>query len=310
MRTLAILFVLLGTLACAPYVAAEDAAPALSVEKLADGLWMISGPGGNVGLYAGEGRALLVDAGIAPAAARLLAVADSLLGARPGSPVEFVLNTHYHFDHVGGDSVMAEAGAAIVSHENVRRRMSVEAVNTTFGMTIHAAPARALPVLTFGDSLTFHLGGREVRVFHVPPAHTDGDAVVWLPGEDVLQTGDVFFNGAYPVIDVFAGGSLGGMIRAADRLLAITGPRTRIIPGHGPLADREALLRYRSMLVSVRDRVTKLVRAGRTLAQVQAAKPLADLDDAWGRGFMKPDFFLQVVYEDLAGAPRGDAGRR
>jgi cyclase len=270
---------------------------AVRAEKLAEGLWMLTGPGGNIGVCAGADGVLMVDAQEAPVVPRIRALVDSLTGGRP---VRFVLNTHYHGDHVGGDSAMAAAGAEIVAHEAVRRRMAVEQHNTTFGVTITAAPPRALPALTFTDSIAFHVGGREARVFHVPPAHTDGEAVVWFPAEDVVHTGDLFFNGAYPVIDVSAGGSIGGMIRAIDLVLPCVGPGTRIIPGHGPVGDRAALLRFRDMLVLVRGRVTALVRAGRTLEQARAAKPLADLDAAWGTGYMKPDFFLRVVYDDLA----------
>jgi cyclase len=248
-----------------------------------------------------------VDAQYGPLAAKIRTVVDSLSG---GHPLRFVLNTHYHGDHVGGDSAMAAAGATIVAHANVRRRMSADWLNEAFGTTMKAAPATALPVLTFSDSLTFHLNGREVRVFHLPPGHTDGDAVVWVPAADVLHTGDLLFNGAYPVIDVSAGGSIGGMIRSLDLLLPLVGPATKVVPGHGPLADHAALLRFRGMLVTARDRVTRLVKEGRTLEQVLAAKPLADLDDTWGKGFMKPDLFLGVVYADLARTkPAGKAAR-
>jgi cyclase len=268
--------------------------------KLADGLWMLTGAGGNLLVCAGPDGALLVDAQYGPLAARIRAVVDSLSG---GHPLRFVLNTHYHGDHVSGDSAMAAAGATIVAHANVRRRMSVDRLNETFGTTAKAAPTAALPVLTFSDSLTFHLNGLEIRVVHLPPGHTDGDAVVWIPAANVLHTGDLLFNGTYPVIDVSAGGSIGGMIRSLDRLLPLLGPVTKVVPGHGPLADRAALLRFRGMLLAVRDRVAKLVEEGRTLEQVMAAKPLADLDRVWGTGFMKPDAFLQVVYRDLSREP-------
>jgi cyclase len=268
--------------------------------KLADGLWMLTGAGGNLMVCAGPDGALLVDAQYGPLAARIRAVVDSLSGGRP---LRFVLNTHYHGDHVSGDSAMAAAGATIVAHANVRRRMSADRLNETFGSTTKAAPAAALPVLTFSDSLTFHLNGLEIRVVHLPPGHTDGDAVVWVPAANVLHTGDLLFNGAYPVIDVSAGGSIGGMIRSLDLLLPLLGPATKVVPGHGPLADRAALLRFRGMLLAVRDRVARLVKEGRTLEQVMAAKPLADLDRVWGTGFMKPDVFLQVVYRDLSREP-------
>jgi cyclase len=291
--------VALALLAAAPPAAAQRdwGGVVLRPERLADGLWMVSGVGGNLLLCAGPDGDLLVDAQYAPLAAKLRAAVDSLGGGRP---LRFVVNTHYHGDHVGGDSALAAGGAAIIAHENVRKRVSVPRFNATFAETSQAMPRLGWPVVTFTDSVTFHLNGHELRVVHLPPGHTDGDAYVWVPDADVLHTGDLLFNGTYPVIDLAAGGSIGGMIRSADALLAIAGPGTRIVPGHGPLADRAALSRFRDMLVTVRDRVAKLVQAGKTLEEIQAAKPLADLDGTWGRGFMKPERFLGVVCSDLA----------
>jgi cyclase len=306
MRRLALLLVLLSflTAGIAPAARAQRNFDAVVITpvKLADGLWMLTGAGGNLLLCAGPDGALLVDAQYGPLARQIRAAVDSL---SEGRSLRFVVNTHYHGDHVGGDSAMAAAGAAIVAHENVRRRMSVDQVNPMFGRNTPAAPAAALPILTFGDSLTFHLNGLEVRILHLPPGHTDGDAVVWIPAADVLHTGDLLFNGTYPVIDLSAGGSIGGMIRSLDLLLPLIGPTTKIVPGHGPLADRAALLRFRDMLVTVRGRVAKLVKEGKTLEQIKAAKPLADLDVVWGTGFMKPDTFLGVVCSDLVRERRG-----
>jgi glyoxylase-like metal-dependent hydrolase (beta-lactamase superfamily II) len=288
--------------AAVPALAQRDLSKVvLRPEKVAEGVWMLTGAGGNIGVCAGTDGVFQVDAQYGPLVPRIRAIVDSLSGGRP---VRFVLNTHYHGDHVDGDSAMAAAGAIIVAHGNVRRRMSVEQHNTAFDVTIPPAPAQALPVVTFEDSLDFHLAGQEIHVFHVPPAHTDGDAVVRMLPADVVHMGDLFFNGTYPVIDVSAGGSIGGMIRAVDRILPLIGSGTRVIPGHGPLGDRAALLRYRAMLVTVRDRVTPLVRQGRTLEQIQNLKVTADLDSTWGGGFMKPDRFLKVVYQDLSRGAR------
>ncbi len=295
--SLALLAVLILLTAAAPAAAQRDwNEVVIQPERLADGLWMLSAVGGNLLLCAGPDGALLVDAQYGPLAAKIRAAVDSLSG---GAPLRFVVNTHYHGDHVSGDSALAAAGAAIVAHENVRRRVSAPRFNAASGETIQAQPREGWPSLTFADSATFHLNGHELRVIHLPPGHTDGDAYVWVPDADVLHTGDLLFHGVYPVIDVAAGGSIGGMIRSADALLALAGPGTRIVPGHGPLADRAALQRFRDMLALARERVTELVRAGRTLAEVQAAKPLADLDGVWGRGYMKPDSFLAAVYSDL-----------
>jgi cyclase len=273
-------------------------------ERLADGVWMLGGAGGNMALCVGPDGALLVDAEYGQVADRIRAVVDSLAGGRP---LRVVLNTHYHGDHVSGDSALAAHGAVIVAHENVYRRMSEEQHNAAFNATTPPYATLYRPTITFRDSMTFHLGALECRVAHVPPAHTDGDAIVRILPVDVLHTGDLFFNGTYPVIDVSAGGSLAGMIREADRLLALAGPATKIVPGHGPLADRAALARYRDMLVTVRERVTKLVRAGKSADEIVTARPLADLDAEWGRGFMKPEMFLRIVCADLS---RGRAAGR
>ena len=304
MRRPVLLFVVMACLAmvAAPAARAQRSFDQVVITplKLADGVWMLTGAGGNLMVCAGPDGALLVDAQYGPLAAKIRAAVDSLSGGRP---LRFVLNTHYHGDHVSGDSAMAAAGATVMAHANVRRRMSVERFNETSGTTTKAAPAAAWPVVTFNDSLTFHLNGLEIRALHLPPGHTDGDVVVWIPGANVLHTGDLLFNGTYPVIDVSAGGSIGGMIRSLDLLLPLVGAATKVVPGHGPLADRAALLRFRGMLLAVRDRVTTLVTEGRTLEQVLEAKPLADLDRVWGAGFMKPDVFLRVVYKDLSRPP-------
>ena len=154
--------------------------------------------------------------------------------------------------------------------------------------------------MTFSDAVTFHLNGEEIHAFHVPPAHTDGDSLVHFRKANVMHGGDTFFNGMYPFIDVSTGGSVGGMIAAADRMLALAGDATKIIPGHGPLATKADLKAYRDMLATARDRVAAQVKAGKTLEQTTAAKPLAELDAKWGQGFLKADVFVTILYKDLS----------
>src|SRR5262249_19292988 len=190
----------------------------------------------------------------------------------------FVLNTHWHGDHSGGNENLGGEGSLIVAHENVRRRMSSEQVNSFFQRTTPPSPEKALPVVTYTDSVTPHLNRYEIRCTHRPPAHTDGDSVVHLVKANVLHAGDLFFNGLYPFIDVESGGSFDGMVGAADRMLAMADDDTQIIPGHGPMGKKADLKAFRDMLAGVRDKMKPLVAAGKTLAEVQAAKPTAAYD--------------------------------
>lgn len=259
---------------------------------VAGAVHMLTGAGGNVAVVAGADGVFLVDDQFAPLTEKIRAAVARISPA----PVRFVLNTHWHGDHTGGNENLGRAGALIVAHDNVRTRMSTDQFMSDLGETMRASPAGALPVVTFSDTVTFHLGGDEVRAFHVPPAHTDGDAIVHFRRADVVHMGDTYFNGAYPYVDLSSGGSVDGVVAVADRVLAMSGEGTRIIPGHGPLSGRAELRAYRDMVATVRDRVRALAREGKTLQQVLAAKPTAEFDAKWGGGFMKPDAFVRVVY--------------
>jgi cyclase len=267
-------------------------------EKIAEGVYMLKGAGGNIGLSVGADTAFLIDDQYAPLTPKVKAAVAALTS----KPVRFVLNTHWHGDHTGGNKDLGESGTLIVAHENVRKRMSTDQFIEAFGMKEPAADPAALPVVTFTDAVTFHLNGDEIYAFHVAPAHTDGDSIVQFRKANVLHGGDTFFNGMYPFIDLSSGGSVNGMIAAADRMLALAGDGTKIIPGHGPLGTKADLKAYRDMLATSRDRVAALVKAGKTLEQVTAAKPTADLDAKWGQGFIKPDPWVSILYKDLARA--------
>lgn len=292
-------------LAAAPLALVTVQAPDFSkvevtTTKVAEGVYMLQGSGGNIGVSAGEDGVFLIDDQYAPLTDKLKAA----VAAVSNKPIRFLLNTHWHGDHTGGNENLGQGGVLIVAHENVRRRMSVEQFIEAFGAKVPPSPKAALPVVTFTDAVTFHLNGDEIRSFHVPPAHTDGDSIIHFKGANVVHMGDCFFNGLYPFIDVSSGGSVDGMVAAANKVLGMVDSSTRIIPGHGPLGDREALRAFRDMLVSVRSRIEPMLAAGNTKEQVVAAKPTQDLDQRWGKGFLKPDAFVEIVYASLNSAKR------
>jgi glyoxylase-like metal-dependent hydrolase (beta-lactamase superfamily II) len=267
----------------------------IAAQDLGGGVAMLTGQGGNLAVCHGEDGVLLVDDQFAPLTEKIRAAVAKLSPL----PIRFVVNTHWHGDHTGGNENLGKAGALIVAHENVRVRMGSEQFQKAFDRKTPPAPKTALPVVTFAESVTFHWNGEEIRVVHVAPAHTDGDSVVRFVKSDVLHTGDLYFNGMYPFIDTSSGGSVDGVIAASERLLGMAGETTKIVPGHGPLSNRKELAAYRDMLRGVRDAVAKLLAEGKSLAEIVAAKPTAPWDAKWGGGFMKPDRFTAIVVESL-----------
>jgi cyclase len=256
---------------------------------------MLQGSGGNIGVSVGPDGVLIIDDEYAPLVPKIRAAVTKL----STKPIRFVVNTHWHGDHTGGNGPLGQDGVVIVAHDNVRKRMMSEHFNPFFKSTTKPAPAEALPIVTFAEGVTFHFNGEDIEVIHLAPAHTDGDAAVWFQKANVLHTGDEFFNGLYPFIDLSSGGSIDGVVAAADLLLGRINDQTKIIPGHGPLASKADLTKYRNMLAAIRDRVKRAIQEGKTLDQVVAAKPSADFDAVWGNGFFKPDQFVALIYTGL-----------
>ena len=246
--------------------------------ELAPGIHMLVGAGGNLGVLAGPDGVVLIDDQYAEISDKIKAAVARI----SDKPLRFVLNTHWHGDHVGGNENMAAAGAVIVAQDHVRPRMMVDYKNPIFGWESKASLGSALPIITFSDSVSFHLNGQDVLCFYVPNAHTDGDVMVWFPEANVLHMGDCLFNAMYPVVDVGTGGTLSGMIAAQERALKLIGPDTKVIPGHGKLAMRADVQASHDMLIVVRDRVKKLLAQKKTVDETVAALVKAAGDAKFG----------------------------
>lgn len=263
---------------------------------LAPGLAMLVGAGGNIAVSTGEDGPVIVDDQFAPLAPKIEAAVRALQDAK----VRFVINTHHHYDHTGGNEPFGKAGALIFAHQNVRLRLSNEQVSKLRNLTIPASPPEALPVVTFDDGVTLHWNGETIAVEHVSRAHTDGDSHVWFEKANVVHAGDTFVNGFFPLVDVEGGGATAGLIASAERILARAKPGTRVIPGHGPLGTLADVKKFHDMLVDVKARIEKGIASGKTLEAFLATKPLADLDAEWGDGFLKTDQVITLVWMDLS----------
>lgn len=259
------------------------------------GIYMLMGAGGNIGVSAGEDGVFLVDDQYAPLHPKIIDAVKKI----NSRPIRFVLNTHWHWDHTGGNELMGKAGVLIVAHDNVRKRMSTDQFVAAFNRNNPASPKEALPIVTFNDTVTFHYNNDEIHAFHVEPAHTDGDAIIHFRRANVIHTGDVYTSTNYPFIDLSSNGSVNGFIIAAEHVLKLANPDTKIIPGHGPLSNAKELQRFRDMLVTIRDRISNQIRSGKTVEQIVASKPTAEFDE-WRKGTRSPEEFVKTVYQDLS----------
>jgi len=267
----------------------------IKTTKLTDTIFLLQGVGGNMMAQIGPDGKLLIDSSVATASRAIV----QALGKLNGSPLKLLLNTHWHFDHTDGNAALHDAGAFIIAQENTRLRLSTPQKVKILNLEFPASPTGGLPQLTFVDNEKLYFDNDELDMVHAPNAHTDSDIFVHFVNGNVIHTGDLWFNGMYPLIDDSTGGTMNGMIQGVDQVLAIADDRTKIVSGHGPLGDKRALQKYRDMLSTVANRIEKLKIAGQTLEQVIAAKPTTDLDSAWSSGRMTPDMFVTVVYNTL-----------
>jgi glyoxylase-like metal-dependent hydrolase (beta-lactamase superfamily II) len=273
----------------------------METQKLADNVTMFNGPGGSVVVLNGPDGKFLVDTFVAPAWPRLKAALDGL----GNTPLKYVIDTHWHFDHTDNNAHLRSAGATVLAHENTKKRMSEPhdlpvlyrgPDGALAGLHFDPSPAEALPQQTFPGSYKLQANGETLALQHFAPAHTDSDIYVHFQKANVISMADTFFNGMYPYIDPGTGGNIDGMIAAADTILSLTDNHTKIVAGHGLLGNKADLTKYRDMLITSRGRVQKLKSAGKSAQEAVAEKPFADLDPVWGKGIINSDQFVQIVY--------------
>ena len=288
------------------YAQGNFAGVELSITPVAGNVYMVQRPGGggNIGVQVGPDGVLLVDSLFAPLADKLVAAVKQVTEEE----IRFLVNTHIHIDHVGGNENLAEMGVLIFAHDNTRLRFFEQRSRfpRAGGSFVPQQPAAARPLITFNDTMSFHLNGEEVRAFLAPPAHTDGDSFVYFSESDVLHLGDVYRTTSYPIIDVYNGGSLRGTIAAIDKAIDLAGPNTKVIPGHGlEVVGRDEMIEFRDMILDIQGQVLTMIREGKKLDEVMAAQPTAAYDAKWtddpGWG---PQDFVPVVYYELGGSGR------
>ena len=275
----------------------------IKTTHLGDNIYMLEGQGGNITVAVGKDGIIMVDGQFAPLHDKIKTAVATISNL----PIKYLINTHYHGDHTGGNEAFAKDGAIIVAQINVKNRLAGGTTNGLTGVKTPPAPQGALPSDTYTNFSKIRLRGRVANLKHIENVHTDGDTYVWFKTANVLSTGDTFTNGRYPNIDFANGGNIKGMIAATDIYLKLTNAKTRIVPGHGPIADKAALTDYRKMLITARDRMARLVKDGKSEDDVVAAKPFADLDKKWALSELASKNFIRVVYHSLA--DKSDAPR-
>jgi cyclase len=274
---------------------AAGASTPIKSTKLYDNIYLLQGAGGNMAVQTGPEGKILIDCSFPTAVPHIREALDAL----GKDPLDALIDTHWHLDHTGGNEGMHAAGFTIYAHQNTRDRLSVPQTMKLFGMSLPASPAGAPPAVTFDESLHLFHNGDSLDIAHFDPAHTDSDVYIHFHNGDVLHVADVWFNGMYPFIDEGTGGSIGGMIKANEKALALAGSATKIIPGHGPLGTKAQLQQFHDMMSTVRDKVSALKAAGASEEEVIAKKPTAELDSNWAKSTFPPDMFVGICYRTI-----------
>ena len=267
--------------------------PDVKTTDLGNGIYMLMGQGGNIGVSSGPDGMVVIDDQYARMAPKIQAALADI----SDKPVRFLINTHYHGDHAGGNVEMHKHGADIIAHDNVRKRLSTPTQNKLWNQTVEPMPEAAWPVITYSEHSTLYLNGQTIVLTHVPNAHTDGDSIVYFAQADVLHMGDIFFNNMLPYIDVDGGGSVNGMIAALDLGLFLSFADTKIIPGHGPLASKADLQKSYDMLVDMRDMIAARIEAGENIDTILENNPLEKYNDQ--AAFIEPGLMAKIIFRSL-----------
>jgi glyoxylase-like metal-dependent hydrolase (beta-lactamase superfamily II) len=274
----------------------EAAKAKIAVHRLRDDVSILEGSGGNIAVLTGADGKVFIDAGITGTRPRILQAADSL----SADPITHLINTHWHFDHTDGNLWLSQEGAAIIAHTNTHKHLATVQRVADWDFTFPSSPLAAVPTEVFSSEMTLGVNRSTLHLKHYDPAHTDSDISVTFTEADIRHCGDTYWNGIYPFIDYSTGGSIDGMIRAAEENLAAVSSKTTVIPGHGnPVSNREELSAFRDMLVAIRDNVAKLKQQGHSLDETIAAKPTAAFDAKWGQFVITPAFFTRLVYQGV-----------
>lgn len=279
----------------APPVGPDFSKVVVKTTDLGNRTYMLEGAGGNSTIAVGDDGVIMVDGQFAPMHDKLKAV----IAAVTPQPVKFLVNTHYHGDHTGGNVLFSQDGATVVAHINVRERLAAGSTNNITGAKTPPVAEAALPAKIYTDALTLEVKGRTAQLTHPANAHTDGDTFVYFADANVLASGDSVTIGRYPNIDFVQGGNIKGMIAASDNYLTFVNDATKIVPGHGPLTNKAQLIEYRAMLVTAHDRMAALIKDGKSESDIYAAKPFADLDAKWAANEQASKNWMRVVYASL-----------
>jgi glyoxylase-like metal-dependent hydrolase (beta-lactamase superfamily II) len=291
---IALLVVVLTTAAQGP----DPSKVEISAVRITDSFYALEGAGGRMGVLTGPDGIFIVDSSFAPVTEKVVAAIRKISNA----PLRFLVNTHVHGDHSGGNENFAKLGVTLLSRPLLRARLIKPSPPPGGGAAPAPAPAAALPTVTYDARTIVHLNGEAIELLPLVAAHTDGDTGVRFPRADVVMTGDVYRSAGYPAVDLAAGGTIKGMIESLNTLIELSGPATKVLPGHGPIVDRAALVAHRDMAVVVRDRVAKMVQGGQTEAQVVGSKPTKDFDDKYGNAIPNGDRFVSALYTELKAA--------